>query len=494
MPSNVQGTFNYMSPESFDPELFGGVTFKADSWSFACSLIEMLSGVKPWDGIKMAPIVRKVLNKEIPQIPPGLPSPLENLIRGCLNFNPNSRPTFHQMFHVFKCSWEPKPVSSPAIKPSMQMELVLKYSPEARMEFDSVLELANKYQEAKDALSVLQAENRKLQKELEEEYLRQQTHLNRVDSESSEVFDNFRDFQGTSYGRLQELEDTVQKLQSELIQEKKERLSLEVNLEEMDIVLKERSSSEQVLQGEVKRLNDQIARMTAGGSQSQQDNRGPSKSSWDEEKSALLRSFEEEKRNIFRHFLLQREKLEAKVQEIESAFERAIELESKRRTPDRLSFASQESKDSDSVQSLDLEKAGFDADDITSKFSSSHPSYQGEEERGGGGRQDESSTADRTSSKSSSASLGLYLDSTRIIRILPGSIAARAGLTEGDEIKVINGALTNSSTCGPMLREGVGEQELDLTVNRRGHNIKISVFQGEAGKTSSMRDGREIVL
>ncbi|EKX35353.1 hypothetical protein GUITHDRAFT_146555 [Guillardia theta CCMP2712] len=81
MPSNVQGTFNYMSPESFDPELFGGVTFKADSWSFACSLIEMLSGVKPWDGIKMAPIVRKVLNKEIPQIPPGLPSPLENLIR-----------------------------------------------------------------------------------------------------------------------------------------------------------------------------------------------------------------------------------------------------------------------------------------------------------------------------------------------------------------------------------------------------------------------------
>lgn len=25
MPSNLQGTFNYMSPESFDPEQFGGV-------------------------------------------------------------------------------------------------------------------------------------------------------------------------------------------------------------------------------------------------------------------------------------------------------------------------------------------------------------------------------------------------------------------------------------------------------------------------------------
>jgi len=33
MPSNLQGTFNYMSPEAFDPELFGGVTFKTDVWS-----------------------------------------------------------------------------------------------------------------------------------------------------------------------------------------------------------------------------------------------------------------------------------------------------------------------------------------------------------------------------------------------------------------------------------------------------------------------------
>jgi serine/threonine protein kinase len=51
MPSNVQGTFNYMSPEAFDPEQFGGVTFSADSWSFACSLLEMLTGVKPWNGM-----------------------------------------------------------------------------------------------------------------------------------------------------------------------------------------------------------------------------------------------------------------------------------------------------------------------------------------------------------------------------------------------------------------------------------------------------------
>ncbi len=42
---HTQGTFNYMSPEAFDPETFGGVSFKADSWSFACSILEMITGM-----------------------------------------------------------------------------------------------------------------------------------------------------------------------------------------------------------------------------------------------------------------------------------------------------------------------------------------------------------------------------------------------------------------------------------------------------------------
>jgi serine/threonine protein kinase len=53
MPSHVQGTFNYMSPEAFDPEQFGGITTQADSWSFACTLLEMLTGDMPWKGMKM---------------------------------------------------------------------------------------------------------------------------------------------------------------------------------------------------------------------------------------------------------------------------------------------------------------------------------------------------------------------------------------------------------------------------------------------------------
>eukprot|EP00291_Cryptomonas_curvata_P018057 CAMPEP_0172163424 /NCGR_PEP_ID=MMETSP1050-20130122/7265_1 /TAXON_ID=233186 /ORGANISM="Cryptomonas curvata, Strain CCAP979/52" /LENGTH=313 /DNA_ID=CAMNT_0012833615 /DNA_START=77 /DNA_END=1014 /DNA_ORIENTATION=+ len=73
MPSNVQGTFNYMSPEAFDPEQFGGVTLRADSWSFACTLLELLTGTRPWAGVKMAPIVRRVMAGEAPPVPDGLP-------------------------------------------------------------------------------------------------------------------------------------------------------------------------------------------------------------------------------------------------------------------------------------------------------------------------------------------------------------------------------------------------------------------------------------
>jgi len=46
---------------SFDPEQFGGVTAKADSWSFACAMLELATGRKPWEGEKMASIVRRVM-------------------------------------------------------------------------------------------------------------------------------------------------------------------------------------------------------------------------------------------------------------------------------------------------------------------------------------------------------------------------------------------------------------------------------------------------
>jgi serine/threonine protein kinase len=44
MPSSVKGTFNYMSPEAFEPEAAGGIGPPADVWSMGCVLIEIYTG------------------------------------------------------------------------------------------------------------------------------------------------------------------------------------------------------------------------------------------------------------------------------------------------------------------------------------------------------------------------------------------------------------------------------------------------------------------
>lgn len=105
MPTHVQGTFNYMSPEAFDPEQFGGITSRTDSWSFACTLIEMITGDQPWKEMKMAPICFKVMQHQIPEIPTGLPQVLEEMLRRCFSFEPENRPTFKEMYGVFRSCW-----------------------------------------------------------------------------------------------------------------------------------------------------------------------------------------------------------------------------------------------------------------------------------------------------------------------------------------------------------------------------------------------------
>ncbi|EKX49382.1 hypothetical protein GUITHDRAFT_67940, partial [Guillardia theta CCMP2712] len=97
MPSNVQGTFNYMSPEAFDPERFCGISSKADSWSFACTLIEMISGDRPWQDVKMAKIISCVLEGAIPPLPSGLPPAIHRMLLACFSYEPSSRPTFADM-------------------------------------------------------------------------------------------------------------------------------------------------------------------------------------------------------------------------------------------------------------------------------------------------------------------------------------------------------------------------------------------------------------
>lgn len=99
----VKGTFNYMAPEAFDPIGHGGLTVKADCWSWACCVIELFSGRPPWENDRMAVIMQKVLvGKRVPEIPREVPPQLADVLRRCFAPKANSRPSFMEMLPVLQ--------------------------------------------------------------------------------------------------------------------------------------------------------------------------------------------------------------------------------------------------------------------------------------------------------------------------------------------------------------------------------------------------------
>ena len=96
MPSSVKGTFNYMSPEAFDPETAGGIGPAADVWSMACVLVELLTGTPPWQGMLMAQIMMAVtVRQRTPDVPENAPA--SALLRRCFAHAPAERPTAAEM-------------------------------------------------------------------------------------------------------------------------------------------------------------------------------------------------------------------------------------------------------------------------------------------------------------------------------------------------------------------------------------------------------------
>ncbi|XP_044463956.1 E3 ubiquitin-protein ligase KEG isoform X2 [Mangifera indica] len=97
------GTPNYMAPEQWQPEVRGPISFETDSWGFACSIVEMLTGVQPWCGKSVDEIYDAVVEKqEKPCIPIGLPPPIENVLLGCFEYDFRSRPLMTDILRVFK--------------------------------------------------------------------------------------------------------------------------------------------------------------------------------------------------------------------------------------------------------------------------------------------------------------------------------------------------------------------------------------------------------
>ena len=103
MPTSVQGTVAYMSPEALDPEMYGGVGMPSDIWALGCCVIEMLSGRQPFAGVPYHQIMRKVCDRrEAPELPRGLLAPdMEQLLTRCVSHSPNARPRAAEAYRAF---------------------------------------------------------------------------------------------------------------------------------------------------------------------------------------------------------------------------------------------------------------------------------------------------------------------------------------------------------------------------------------------------------
>ncbi|XP_027354492.1 E3 ubiquitin-protein ligase KEG [Abrus precatorius] len=99
------GTPNYMAPEQWQPEVRGPISFETDSWGFGCTIVELLTGNQPWYGHPVSDIYQAVVEKcDKPQIPSGLPSSIENILSGCLEYDLRNRPSMVDILTVFRSS------------------------------------------------------------------------------------------------------------------------------------------------------------------------------------------------------------------------------------------------------------------------------------------------------------------------------------------------------------------------------------------------------
>lgn len=97
------GTPNYMAPEQWQPSIRGPISYETDSWGFAWSILEMLSGIQPWRGKSPDEVYQLVvLKKEKPIFPYNLPPAIENVLSGCFEYDFRDRPQMTDILDAFE--------------------------------------------------------------------------------------------------------------------------------------------------------------------------------------------------------------------------------------------------------------------------------------------------------------------------------------------------------------------------------------------------------
>ena len=102
--SGMKGTPLYMVPEVLNDEVYSE---KSDVYAFAMIVYEIFSYEKPFDGLSINGIMRKVVNEgKRPPISDDIPEIYKNLIEECWDQNPDVRPTFEEIVESMKTNQE----------------------------------------------------------------------------------------------------------------------------------------------------------------------------------------------------------------------------------------------------------------------------------------------------------------------------------------------------------------------------------------------------
>ena len=83
------GTPGYLPPEVIQEQPYNT---SADIWSFGCSLLEMATGKRPYQGLNTAAVMLRTVTQPHPPIPDGLPLNLKLMLLACLQKDPTERP------------------------------------------------------------------------------------------------------------------------------------------------------------------------------------------------------------------------------------------------------------------------------------------------------------------------------------------------------------------------------------------------------------------
>jgi len=106
-PSLSLGTSNFgpltwMAPEALKSRIF---STKSDVWSFGITVLEILTGQPPYQGISIvlfANCYQTHHSNITSYIPTDIPSNLDQILRSCFINDPNSRITFGEICNVLK--------------------------------------------------------------------------------------------------------------------------------------------------------------------------------------------------------------------------------------------------------------------------------------------------------------------------------------------------------------------------------------------------------